>query len=242
MLFLKRIWPLFLLTVFLATFAFFFNSINEKNLMAVKITKIFTDLTFGPKQEKAIISTKKPEIIAPSAIPTQVLTPTPTKIPKPVDPFANDPVLKDAAWGQAVQVSETGYRMKIAFDKTMTTPDEAFQALNVYRSTKGKSTLQWNDNLAKYALERATYICKNGSDGHIGFTDYVDKQEGYKTLGFYSLGENMSVNMRFMGTHLIEWMYAGDAAHDGNQLGDWSHVGIGIYEDCSSLIFANQMI
>ena len=238
---LKRIWPLFLLIVFLSVFAFFFNSVNEKKLIAQRVTKVFSNLVTGQKQNKTIaLPIKKVEVIFPS--PTLTPTPTPTKVPKPVDPFADDPDLKDAAWGQAVQVSETGYRMKIAFDERMTTPQEAFQALNNYRSTKKKSLLLWDDRLAKYALERATYICQNGSDGHAGFSDYVENQEGYKTLGFYSLGENMSVNMRFMGTHLIEWMYAGDIGHDNNQLGDWSHVGIGIYGDCSSLIFGNRMI
>jgi hypothetical protein len=33
-----------------------------------------------------------------------------------------------------------------------------------------------------------------------------------------------------------------DPDHDGNQLGAWSHVGVGIYEDCSALIFGNEMI
>lgn len=242
MLLLKRMWPLFLLMVFLTVFAFFFNSINEKKLIPQKVTKVFANLIVGQKNDETIASTRKVEVIFPSPSIAITLTPTPTKIPTPVDPFANDPDLKDAQWGQAVKVSETGYRMKVAFDDRMTTPQEAFQALNSYRSTKKRSLLLWDDRLAKYALERATYICQNGSDGHAGFSNYVQDQEGYKTLGFYSLGENMSVKMRFTATHLIEWMYAGDEAHDNNQLGDWSHVGIGIYEDCSSLIFANRMI
>lgn len=236
--FLKRIWPLFLLMVFLATFAFFFNSINEKKLIAQRIVKIFS----------AAVAKRKVEVIAPVQVLTPVptvditLTPTPTKVPTPTDPYRNDPDLKNAEWGKAVQVSETGYRMKIGYDSVMSTPDETFKALNLYRYTKGKSNLTWDDRLAKYALERATFVCKNGSDGHAGFSDYVEKQEGYKALGFYSLGENMSTHMKFTGTHLIEWMYAGDVAHDGNQLGDWSHVGVGIFEDCSSLIFGNNMI
>ena len=238
--FFKRTLPLILLGFFLAAFAFFFNAINEKNLITQKVVKAFANLIVGakPTENKQIITTN---LVATSSS-TVSLTPSPTKIPTPVDPYANDPDLKDAAWGEAVQVSETGYRMKIAFDSVMATPQETFQALNHYRYTKGKSNLTWDDRLAKYALERASFVCKNGSDGHAGFSDYVEKQDGYKILGFYSLGENMSTHMRFSGTHLIEWMYAGDAAHDGNQLGDWSHVGVGIYEDCSSLIFGNNMI
>jgi len=52
----------------------------------------------------------------------------------------------------------------------------------------------------------------------------------------------MSTHFRLEGVKLIEWMYAADPDHDGNQLGDWSHVGVGIFADCSALIFGNKMI
>ncbi len=252
----KRLSLLFFLILFLATISSFFNSLNVKNLAVPQATKVFLNLIARQESNEATYSTKLSDLVASSAA---VLATTPaSSVPAPTpivttaiisstattnsDPFANDPDLKDAAWGQAVQVSETGYRMKVGFDPIMAEPKETFQALNLYRYTKGKSNLTWDDRLAKYALERATYICQNGSDGHAGFSDYVENQEGYKTLGFYSLGENMSTHMKFTGTHLIEWMYAADPAHDGNQLGDWSHVGVGIYDDCSVLIFGNDMI
>ncbi len=238
---IKKIWPLFLLIIFLGAIAFSFNTFNEKKLFSPKVAKIFSNLVVS-KKEVPLISFANEKDLTFISTPAATLTPTPTKIPTPVDPYANDPDLKDAAWGEAVQVSETGYRMKVGFDNVMGTAEETFKALNLYRYTKGKSNLTWDDRLAKYALERATYICQNGSDAHAGFSDYVSDQEGYKTLGFYQLGENMSTHMKFTGTHLIEWMYAADPAHDGNQLGAWSHVGVGIYEDCSALIFGNEMI
>ncbi len=239
--FIKRIWPLFLLIVFLGVFAFSFNVFNENKMAVSKVTKVFSNLIVS-KKEAPLISFANEEDLTFASTPSAALTPTPSKTPTPVDPYANDPDLKDAAWGEAVQVSETGYRMKVGFDSVMGTAEETFQALNLYRYTKGKSNLTWDKRLAKYALERATYVCQNGSDGHAGFSDYVENQEGYKTLGFYQLGENMSTHMKFTGTHLIEWMYAADPAHDGNQLGKWSHVGVGIYEDCSAVIFGNEMI
>ena len=243
MIFWKRVWPWFLLTVFVGVFAFSINAFNTSKLTAGKITKIFTNLIIPERKENFISFENKENLIFnSSASSTFIPSASPTKIPTPVDPYANDPDLKDVAWGEAVQVSETGYRMKIAFDSVMGTAEETFKALNLYRYTKGKSNLTWDERLAKYALERATYVCQNGSDSHAGFSDYVENQEGYKTLGFYQLGENMSTHMKFTGTHLIEWMYAADPAHDGNQLGDWSHVGVGIYEDCSALIFGNAMI
>ena len=244
MLFLKRIWPLFLLIVFLGVFAFALNAFNEKQLISGRIVRVFSNLIVPEKKETFVDFEENEENLTfnSSESPVVISTSQPRKIPTPVDPYANDPDLKDAAWGEAVQVSETGYRMKVGFDAVMGTPEETFKALNHYRYTKGKSNLTWDGRLAKYALERATFICQNGSDGHAGFNDYVSNQEGYKTLGFYQLGENMSTHMKFTGTHLIEWMYAADPAHDGNQLGAWSHVGVGIYEDCSALIFGNSMI
>lgn len=171
-----------------------------------------------------------------------VATVSPSLAPTLQDPYSLDPALADADWGEAVKVSETGYRMKIGFDAQMGSSDEIYQALNTYRYTKGKSNLTWDGRLAKYALERAEYICVNGSDGHAGFDRYINEEEGYKTLGFYRVGENMSTYMRLTGVHLIEWMYAASPSHDANQLGAWSHVGVGVFEDCSVLIFGDWMI
>ncbi len=239
----KRLLLFTLFTLILAGAAFFLNSLNEKNLLSQQVSKIWYNTKVklvAPQELQTFFQVG--EMSQTEEVPEILLTPTPTRIPTPIDPYANDPDLKDAEWGQAVQVSETGWRMKVGFDAIMGTPNETFQALNHYRYTKGKSNLTWDDRLARYALERATYICQNGSDGHDGFKRYVNEEEGYKTLGFYWLGENMSTHMRLTGVKLIEWMYAADPDHDGNQLGDWSHVGVGIFEDCSALIFGNKMI
>lgn len=242
----KRFLFIFLVALILAFVAFAFSSYNENNLLLQRANQLLNiakvklvepvDLDSNLDVDQQMTEEESVNVVAPT------VSAIPTRVPTPVDPYANDPDLKDAEWGEAVQVSETGWRMKVGFDQTMSTPTEAFQALNLYRYTKGKSNLTWDDRLANYALERATYICQNGSDAHEGFKKYVKEEEGYKNLGFYWLGENMSTHMRFTGTHLIEWMYASDPYHDGNQLGDWSHVGVGIYEDCSALIFGNKMI
>ncbi len=226
--------------------AFALNFYNQGKLQAWSLPNLWrTLLTFDQRQQSTRTAatreaTGSATAEAPSSSSIPSLTATPT--PAPVDPYAHDPDLRDVPWGQAVQVSETGWRMKVGFDEQMGTPQETFQALNHYRYTKGKSNLTWDDRLARYALERATFICQHGSDSHEGFKRYVSEEEGYKTLGFYWLGENMSTHMRLSGTHLIEWMYAADPDHDGNQLGDWSHVGVGIFEDCSAVIFGNLMI
>lgn len=228
-------------TFVLGGIAFFFNALNENNLISQGLQRVWLNFA-AQRQVRPEKSLKSEMSLEEEPEPKPSLTAQPTKTYVNPDPYAGDPDLQGVPWGQAVQVSETGWKMKVGFDEIMGTPQETFQALNHYRYTKGKSNLTWDDRLAKYALERATYICQNGSDSHEGFSRYVSEEEGYKTLGFYHLGENMSTHMRLTGVHLIEWMYASDPDHDGNQLGDWSHVGVGIYEDCSALIFGNLMI
>lgn len=165
-------------------------------------------------------------------------TPKPSPAPTPYDPYAADPYLKDAEWGKAVQVAENTYRMKIAEDPEMTTATELYQALNSYRNTKGKSSLTWHEGLAEFARLRVAELAQD-SYAHQGFERRLDEGDLPEDArsNFRSYGENASQGYRFSGTHLIEWMYAGDAGHDGNQLGNWSHVGIGISGNDSVLIF-----
>jgi uncharacterized protein YkwD len=131
--------------------------------------------------------------------------------------------------------------MKVGMDPQMSTPNELYEALMVYRNIKGKSRLTWDDRLATYASERALFICQNGSDHHAGFSQYLE-DGGYEKLGFRHLGENMSNGMRLSGVHLIEWIYSKSPGHDANQLGPWSHIGVGISGNCSVLIFGDRKI
>jgi uncharacterized protein YkwD len=65
--------------------------------------------------------------------------------------------------------------------------------------------------------------------------------DGFGKLGFSSLGENSSYGYLLEGVHLIEWVYAGDAPHDNNQLNsEWSHVGIGVNGTATDLIFGGR--
>jgi uncharacterized protein YkwD len=162
--------------------------------------------------------------------------PSPTLKPKPIDPYANDPHLKDAEWGKAVEVATSTYRMKVQQDPVMTTVDELYQALNAYRQIKGKKELKWNDGLAEFARERISEI-PSETVAHQGFKEKLDGPEYFEKYGMRALGENASQGYRMTGTHLIEWLYAGDSGHDTNQLGEWSHVGIAVEGRDSVLIF-----
>lgn len=156
----------------------------------------------------------------------------PTAKPKTTDTSLSN---TDAEWGKATKNSDGTYTMKIQMDDRMSTVPELFEALNNYRNTKGKSSLAWDERLASYAQERANYICANGGDGHAGFYKFLE-EGGYDKLGFNGLGENQG-RMKLIGVHLVEWMYAQSPGHERNQLGPWSHAGVGITEYCSVVIF-----
>ena len=52
MTFWKRIWPWFLLTVFIGVFAFSINAFNTSKLTVGKITRIFANLIISEKKRK----------------------------------------------------------------------------------------------------------------------------------------------------------------------------------------------
>jgi uncharacterized protein YkwD len=199
------------------------------------------------------ISLINPFIGTPTAIPTAspelVEGPTPTTKPtlKP-KPTLSQSALQTprptavgdtAPWGVSRQTGPDTWTMKIAPDSKMGTPREILVALNDYRVRFGSQPLTWNDNLTGFAQSRADYIAsKKNTDGHAGFIDYLDNQDGYNRLGFTWLGENISYGFKLEAVHLIEWMYAGDKPHNDNQLNNrWNYVGIGVNGTATSIIF-----
>lgn len=162
--------------------------------------------------------------------------------PQVVEIQLNKPVDDGGEWGKAKQIGEHTWTIKIGMDDTMATPQEIHEALNNYRQLHGRNTLSWDDRLAEYALSRARYFTQIGDlDEHAGFSEYLKDENNFKALGFWALGENSSYGYRLSGTHLIEWVYAGDKPHDDNQLNpDWTHVGIGVDGYQTNLIFGGQ--
>lgn len=157
----------------------------------------------------------------------------------------NNPDLP-AQWGKSVRVpgTEHGWTMRVGMDPSMATAQEIFDALNKYRADKGVHGLNWDGNLAAYAQERANYLNSIGStDDHAGFRNYLENPDNVRKLGFSRLGENISYGFRLNGTHIIEWMYAGDAPHDSNQLDSgWSDVGIGVSGTATSVVFGGDRL
>jgi uncharacterized protein YkwD len=179
--------------------------------------------------------------------PTPTLFPSPTPIISTITPLISrvsvpkpTAIGDTAPWGVSQQVDEHTWTLKINMDSDIAAPKEILSALNDYRIRHGSQPLTQNDNLTTFAQNRAAYIASiKNTDGHKGFIDYLEKQDGYNKLGFTWVGENVSYGYRLEAVHLIEWVYAGDKPHDDNQLDNkWNYVGIGVKDTATCLIFA----
>lgn len=170
-------------------------------------------------------------------IPTVSVNQTPTPIP--IKPKNNNTSDNDEPWGKAKQIDEHTWSMKVGEDSTMATANEILIALNDYRNNHGSQKLSLDSKLSAYAQTRAEFFNSNKDlDGHKGFNDFLDNQDGFNKLGFNWLGENASYGYKLNGIHLIEWVYGGDQPHDQNQLDTkWDHVGIGIKNTSTCIIF-----
>lgn len=172
---------------------------------------------------------------APTGEPVFTVIPSrkPTVRPKPTAVGDTSP------WGVARQIDENTWTMKVGMDERMATPKEILDALNDYRVRRGSQRLTWDEKLATYAQSRADYLYSiKNVDGHKGFGEFLENQNGYDKLGFTWLGENISYGYRLEGVHLVEWMYAGDKPHDDNQVNNrWNYVGIGVKGTATALIF-----
>jgi len=168
-------------------------------------------------------------------VPTDKLE-IPTKIMvKPIPTQVGD----TAPWGVARQVGDVTWTMKVGNDEKMGTPREILDALNKYRVKRGSQELTMDNKLSEFAQSRADYLASiKTTDGHKGFNDFVEKENGFEKLGFSWLGENISYGYRLEGVHIIEWMYAGDKPHDDNQVNNrWNYVGIGVKNTATCIIF-----
>ncbi len=133
----------------------------------------------------------------------------------------------DQDWGQLKQISEHTFTTKLGIDSRMGTPQEIFVAQNVFRQNNGKPPLNWDDNLAKWAQERAqTFVDIGNVDEHAGFSAQAEtKAREYR---YRIVGENSFYGGRLEATHLIEWTFAQDQPHKENMLSEYTHVGIGV--------------
>lgn len=153
----------------------------------------------------------------------------PTVPPEPTKP-----------WGVAEKVDDVTYTIKVGHDATMASPQEVYEAINLYRNTAGIHSLTWDDTLAQFAQSRADTFTRNGgTDKHAGFNAFLQNEDGFNKLGFQRVGENSYFGGPLTGTHVIEWVFAKSPGHNANQLNTvWTEVGVGVTENAINIIFA----
>jgi len=196
------------------------------------IPKIPQEIEYSP------ITTFK-TLPSPTLIP--IPTPSPKPTPRPTRPRVIPvPTTDSTPWGVAQQTGEHTWTMKIESDPIMATPTEILSALNEYRRRYSSQILTPDPKLITYAQSRVDYFYKiKNIDSHVGFNNFLEKEDGFNKLGFTYLGENISYGYQLNGVHLIEWVYAGDEPHNKNQLNSrWDHVGIAVKDTATCLIFA----
>lgn len=232
----------------------FFVSIPSALIVAI-YTSQNPQLTLQ-KNVLAHISAKKAENLKTIILDTVNVqyVPTPTVfVPEPKDIDNNSVVTplqtngtsvdneNSQEWGVAKKIDEHTYTIKVAYDNKMTSPQEVIDALNSYRAVHGKGSLSYDGRLGDYAQTRVeTYKNIGTTDSHAGFEHLINNEDGFSKLGFNSLGENSYYGGPLEASHLIEWAFAQSPGHDANQLGDWTHVGVGVNETAVNIIFGGN--
>lgn len=157
--------------------------------------------------------------------PNQIKNPEPEPVIKTVIPqksliIKNDIAPKDTTpWGTTIKIGDHEYRTYVGEDTKMGTSDEILTALNLYRKNHGVGSVRWDENICKFAQQRAT--AQNNAknlDGHKGFEDFLSKEANWRWLDVKAAGENASYGYVLSGTHLIEWVFDSDTEHRNNQL------------------------
>lgn len=188
------------------------------------------EVTVGPTIEPTVTPTYTPT-------PTPTIRPkkTPTAIPQP--PSGSNP-----SQYTAEKINDVTWRVKnVQNDDNMASPQDIVNALNSYRGEQGKPNLTVDDNLSSYAQERANLFATNGSlDSHAGFRNYMDNG-GFDKAGFNSLGENSAyISGPMNGDKIIRSIFGADGSHDGNQLDNWTHIGVGVNGNAVNVNFGKN--
>ncbi|HZJ18431.1 MAG TPA: CAP domain-containing protein [Patescibacteria group bacterium] len=209
--------------------------------LETQVNKLFTEVKIP--ENKVVVYNLSPTPLPTPIKPTIVVKKNIKKINDVnKDPAVSNKKDQEDSWGVSKQISEHTWTMKVGNDQEMAGSQEIMNALNNYRNVHGKGILSWNDGLASFAKSRAEQFNKDGKlDEHAGFNSYFGDPENIRKTGFMKVGENSSVGYKMDGVHIIEWVFAGDAPHDNNQLDlSWSAVGIGVSGAAVDIIFGGN--
>lgn len=181
-----------------------------------------------------------PSSSVPKQLPSKFITVSPPPAPSPRPKIVTPKDPDSTPWGVIQKVGDHTYRIRVQNDPVMGTPEEILSALNTLRSRHNAQPLKTDPRLCDYAKSRAQHQNQLGqTDGHAGFIDFLENQDGFKKLGFARVGENSSYGYILSGVHLIEFVYMQSPEHNANQLDPaWDHACAGVAGLTTNLLFA----
>lgn len=219
------------------------NDSSGQNVFEGKILGAKTmasEILISPVVEITIAATPTPTVL-PTSSPTPVPTTTPTKAPKRVLAATPTPNINPSQY-TAEKINDVTWRVKnVANDDSMASAQDIVNALNSYRGSHGLPSLSVDANLSSFAQDRANHFASRGSlDSHAGFQSYMDNG-GFEKSGFNSLGENSAfISGPMGGEKIIKNIFGADPSHDGNQLDNWTHVGVGVNGNAINVNFGKN--
>lgn len=141
-------------------------------------------------------------------LPTYMLSQTPT--PSPIEKITDSPTVRPVykgltptsiPWGQEFKIDEYTSASYFGPDDHMSTADELFNAMNIYRSAHNLPTLSKNDTLCSIAQNRANQQKEFGYLSHDGFQEAGKSQNEFSDMTEVLFGGVQPVS----GIHIIEW-------------------------------------
>lgn len=215
--------------------SYFADSSTGGKVLGASVNRVQTeakDALLSPIIEASTSPTKEP-IKTPTPTQTPTPTPKPTLIPTKTFAIAAStptPAPQNSSQYTAKQLNSNTWKVDgVSNDDNMATADEIVNALNSYRGEHGRGSLSVDSFLSSYAKQRADLFASNGGlDGHAGFESFM-ANDGFSKAGFNSLGENSAyISGPMNADKIIRQIFGADASHDGNQLDNWTHVGVGV--------------
>lgn len=130
--------------------------------------------------------------------------PTPSLVPTSTPQSKTEWEKPTTNYGQVVKLDEKTSKAYFAPDDHMSTSDELFDAMNIYRKAHGLSTLQSDGVICTVAQNRLSEQIQLGySDKHAGFSKYVQSQQEFNVMNEVLL----TTSTPLTGTHIVEWAW-----------------------------------
>lgn len=118
-----------------------------------------------------------------------------------------------------------------------TITQEVHKLINEHRSSIGKNTLIFNDQIADIALEHTQYMIDKNKISHDNFdARFIEVRNLVNAIAF---GENVASRQRNAQEVVTGWLNS--PGHRENIEGNYTHTGIGIKKDSKNNYYFTQL-